>query len=223
MLIEKKVKDFPMLSCLDRFIDGHNGFVVGGCFKDIFSNKNPKDIDIFFESQTDYDYAVKYFDDRKENSKNPLYKFCYKNANCKAYEHLETKIKIELCKTVFGSPEKILGDFDFTVCKFAYYKAKDDKKGEKSFILSNTQLAQSIFPKHKILCDDKFFEHLSLHKLITDDKILYPMSTLDRIVRYVKYGYEPCEETKIKIAKAIHKLSEKEIEESENFYDDIDY
>ena len=47
--------------------------------------------------------------------------------------------------------------------------------------------------------DDKFFEHLHLKRLVIDDKIPFPMSTFERMLRYAKYGYFPCKETKLKI------------------------
>ena len=70
--------------------------------------------------------------------------------------------------------------------------------------------------------NDKFFEHLHLKRLVIDDAIPYPMSTMDRMFRYAKYGYAPCRETRLKIAKAIKGLDEKQIEPSESLYDGLD-
>jgi hypothetical protein len=39
---------------LDPYMSNHKGFIAGGCFKDIFSNKKFRDIDIFFETNEDF-------------------------------------------------------------------------------------------------------------------------------------------------------------------------
>lgn len=54
--------NFWILNWLDEFMIGHNGFICGGCFKNIFNKENVKDIDMFFESESDYEDAVQYFD-----------------------------------------------------------------------------------------------------------------------------------------------------------------
>lgn len=76
--------------------------------------------------------------------------------------------------------------------------------------------------EYKIICADDFFEHLHTKRLVTDDKILYPMSTFERMIRYIKYGYMPCRETKIKIATAINKISREEIIANKSLYDGLD-
>ena len=68
------------------------------------------------------------------------------------------------------SPEIMICNFDFTITKAAYYK--DSETGEYIFI------------SHK-----KFFEHLITKKLVLDDKILFPLSTFNRILRYTRKGY----------------------------------
>lgn len=40
--------------------------------------------------------------------------------------------------------------------------------------------------------------------------------------KYAKYGFTPCTETKVKLAKAIRKLQEDEITVPENMYDGVD-
>ena len=48
------------------------------------------------------------------------------------------------------------------------------------------------------------------------------MSTFERVLRYAKYGYFPCKETKMKLVKALHKLDDRQIEVSESLYDGWD-
>lgn len=54
--------------------------------------------------------------------------------------------------------------------------------------------------------------------LVIDDKIPFPMSTFERMLRYAKYGYFPCRETKLKLIKALNELNSREIEVSESLY-----
>ena len=204
MKVEAERENFYQLNWLDIFMVGHKGFIAGGCFKNIFNGQKVKDLDIFFENQRDFDEAILYYDEISGENGDQEFRFYYENENVKAYKH-QSGITIELCQKVFGTPKEIISNFDFTICKFAYYK-----KNEENSL------------GYAILYDDKFFEHLQLHRLVTDDKILYPMSTFERMIRYIKYGYYPCKETKLKIAKAIHDLSDQQIEVGENLYDGMD-
>ena len=36
-------------------MQGHKGFIAGGCFKNILSREEVKDVDIFFHNQSDFD------------------------------------------------------------------------------------------------------------------------------------------------------------------------
>lgn len=120
--------NFWILNWLDEFMIGHKGFICGGCFKNIFNKENVKDIDMFFESESDYEDAVQYFDSMTpgyegDDKRSEEYTFYYENDNVKAYKHIRTGVRIELCSKIFGKPEEILSQFDFSITKFAYYKA----------------------------------------------------------------------------------------------------
>lgn len=238
MLVKQDRDNFWMLNWLDEYMAGHKGFICGGCFKNIFNREKVKDLDIFFEKASDYDDAVQYFDSQTpgyegDDKRDEKYYFHYENANVKAYKHMETGIVIELCSKIYGNPKEILDNFDFTVTKFAYYKEEvEDETGaepedpfdeefEKVFgELVRTEPKTHI--EYKILMDDKFFEHLHLKRLVTDNNIPYPMSTFERMLRYAKYGYFPCKETKLKIINALRDLSDEQVNLSENLYDGMD-
>lgn len=221
MIIELESKNFPNLYWLEKYMDGHKGFICGGCFKNIFDKEKVKDLDIFFENGYEWQIAVDYFDQRsvgygfweeeKVTEEDAEYRFCYENDRVKAYKHLKTGITVELCRPIFGKPKEIIESFDFTITKFAYYKeeVKDEETNETHI-------------ETKIICDEKFFEHLHLKRLVIDDKIPFPMSTFERVIRYVGYGYRPCRETKIKLAKAIHDMPEQTITVSDSLYDGMD-
>lgn len=231
MFIKESRDNYWMLNWLDQFMVGHKGFICGGCFKNIFNNEKAKDLDIFFKNKADFEEAVEYYDKQtagysedgvsKLDEDDAEYKFLYENANVKAYVHKKTDVRIELCCKIFGTADDILNKFDFTITKFSYYKeevkdATDAEVEETPSINSNTHI------EYKILVHDKFFEHLHMKRLVTDDKILFPMSTLERAFRYAKYGYFPCKETKMKMARAIKELSDEQLEVSESLYDGMD-
>lgn len=157
------------LSFLNPYLDGHNGFIAGGCFKNIFRNEKIKDVDIFFRSEEDFDKAKLYYQIHRD------YVFSYENKNTISYLNTCTGVRVELIRNTYGSPEKILADFDFSIVKFAYY---DD------------------INCRKCVYHDKFFEHLTLKKLVLNKEIKYPISTWNRTYRYAKYGYGLCRESK---------------------------
>lgn len=64
-MIKQSNENFMMLSWLNKFISGHNGFICGGCFKNIFRHEQVRDIDIFFENNADYNNAVQQFDNNQ--------------------------------------------------------------------------------------------------------------------------------------------------------------
>ena len=39
--------NFGQIRWLDKYMEGHKGFIAGGCFKNILSGERVKDIDIF--------------------------------------------------------------------------------------------------------------------------------------------------------------------------------
>lgn len=57
--------NFWQIRWLDKYMEGHKGFIAGGCFKNILSGEKVKDIDIFFESESDFQEAVDLFNDEK--------------------------------------------------------------------------------------------------------------------------------------------------------------
>lgn len=242
MLIKQERENFWILNWLDEFMEGHKGFICGGCFKNIFNHEKIKDLDIFFKSNADFEEAVQYFDRQtvgyEGNGKGEeKYRFYYENDNVKAYKHIEKDIAIELCCKIFGTAEEILNKFDFTIVKFAYYKEEvEDETGaevepfkedewDKEFGDLLGEISDSKPKTHieyRVIHDDKFFEHLHMKRVVTDNEIPYPMSTFERMLRYAKYGYFPCKETKMKIIKSLRDLSEEQVELSESLYDGMD-
>lgn len=219
MLVKKDRDNFWMLNFLDTYMSGHKGFIVGGCFKNIFNQEKVKDLDIFFKSRADWEDGVEYFNGLcGEDNKDGEYRFFYENANVKAYKHIRTGITLELCCKIFGTAEEILNSFDFTIVKFAYYK----EEVADEFDPFDDETVTDFHIEYKILCHDLFFEHLHMKRIVVDDKIPFPVSTYERMFRYAKYGYFPCKETKMRVINALRELPDELVELSSSLYDGMD-
>lgn len=200
-----KVKDqwdyIGYMGWLGDFMIGHKGFIAGGCFKNIFNKERVKDVDVFFENEADFQQALNYY---KNNEGWFQY---YENPKVVSYKrHKKPEIAIELIRSTFGTPEQILSQFDFSITKFAYFKTEEEK-----IILSDSDpfSETEMITTYKVIFDENFFEHLQLKRLVVEPDLLFPVGTFERMLRYVKYGYFPCKESKKRI---IQNLRNKAIE-----------
>lgn len=190
------IYNYRQLWWLDKLLIGHRGYIAGGCFKNIFNNERVKDVDIFFENKTDCLEAISYY--KKEMQKHPNdWRFVYENEKVWSVYSNKEKVRLELIKSVFGKPKQVISDFDFTITKFAYYKNYDNVDEENYM---------AVF---EVMLHEDFFEHLHTKRLVVDDEMIYPVSTFNRVLRYAKYGYQPCRETKIKIVTNLAMLDPK--------------
>ena len=189
----KEILNFRQLYFLDKFLIGHKGFVAGGCFKNIFNKQAVKDIDMFFESKENFNDAVKYFKDLiKENPEE--WRKSYENKNVWAIYSEKDKLRIELVRSVFGSPKEIISDFDFSVTKFAYYRNEDNIDVE------------DYMAQFEVMYHEDYFEHLQMKRLVIDDGIPFPVSTFNRSYKYQSYGYGLCKESKIKLITSLREI-----------------
>ena len=173
--------------------------LAGGCFKNILSGERVKDIDIFFESESDFQEAVNLFNDEKHQKEG--WKFKYRNEKVCAFQKEGENVWIEFIESEFGKPKEILRSFDFTVTKMAYYKEpKYEEKEDDYFPFSSASI---VAYEYKLLYHEKFFEHLHMKRLVIDENIPFPVSTWERSYRYKGYGYNMCRETKKKLLQAI--------------------
>jgi hypothetical protein len=158
-------------------MSNHKGYIGGGCFKDIFMDKNFRDVDIFFRTVEDYNEALDFY------KNNTDYTFVYENNNAICYKNNKTRKKIELVKSKFAEPEEMLDSFDFTIVKFVYYKEYDGDEIVWKYMYHPT-----------------FFEDLINKKLvINEDTTSFPLNTFERTYKYRKYGFGMCRETKQKL------------------------
>lgn len=122
------------------------------------------------------------------------WRFSYENKNCWSLYSVKEKVRLELIRNTYGTPRKVISNFDFTITKFAYYKNYDNMD-EDDYM--------AVF---EVLFHEDFFEHLHTKRLVVDGNLPYPVSTFNRLMRYAKYGYQPCRETKIKIVTSLAML-----------------
>lgn len=221
--IQGDPRDFFKLRFLGQFLQGHNGFIAGGCFKDILAGQKTKDIDIFFLDRRDWQEAVEHFDALTQTQYNdppdpfpiePKFEKHYENDNVTAYRSLQSGVTVELIQKTTGPVNRILDTFDFTVTKFAYYaETVLDEEGEAVV-------------HHKLKYHPQFFEHLYMKRLVidSDDGLAYPVATFHRVLRYAKYGFQPCRETRAKLMRAIHGLPPTEVANADfgTLYDGVD-
>ena len=206
--------NYRQLWWLDKLLIGHKGYIAGGCFKNIFNSERVKDVDIFFENKADCLEAISYY--KKEMKEHPSeWRFVYENEKVWSVYSNKEKVRLELIKSVFGKPKQVISDFDFTITKFAYYKNYDNVDEENYM---------AVF---EIIFHEDFFEHLHTKRLVIDDEMIYPVSTFNRVMRYARYGYQPCRETKIKIVTNLAMLDPKnqkdfEKELGKSLYDGLD-
>lgn len=206
--------NYRQLWWLDKLLIGHKGYIAGGCFKNIFNNERVKDVDIFFENKADCLETISYY--KKEMKEHPSdWRFVYENEKVWSVYSNKEKVRLELVKSTFGKPKQVISEFDFTITKFAYYKNYDNVDEENYM---------AVF---EIIFHEDFFEHLHTKRLVIDDEMIYPVSTFNRVMRYARYGYQPCRETKIKIVTNLAMLDPKnqkdfEKELGKSLYDGLD-
>jgi hypothetical protein len=195
--ITTPIEDLTILNVLKKFVVADGCFIAGGCFKNLFNHERVKDIDMFFAKESDYLNAIDEF------AKDETYQETYEGKN--AYGIKIGNTSIDLVHKVYGTKEEILNSFDFTVTKFIMYR-----KGDEYFAMYSK----------------KFFEDLMNKKLVIDDRIDYPLSTFNRALRYSKYGYVMCRQSKIKLLSSImnHQIDDVDIEEelTRGLYESLD-
>lgn len=205
-LVKREIENFYNLKWLDNFLIGHNGIIAGGCFKNIFNKEPVKDIDVFFRNREDFIKAKMYFQNDTNSAGENNYYLYYENDKVIAFKQKNKfsnkEITIELVNTIFGEPEEILNAFDFTITKFAYYNERKieivDENINNPFVDEEKLIESKIITPY-ILHHDSFFEHLHIKRLVIDDRLPFPVSSFERMLRYIKYGYMPCKETKIRL------------------------
>lgn len=244
-LKEKSAFDFIQVLRLTRYLNGHKGYIAGGCFKNIFKGEKIRDIDVFFEHIEDFNEALKIYEEDDN------FREVYENENAVGFYDTKGEITVELVKSQLGTPENMIDGFDFTITKFALHKRKVEPKEIDKMNIEQTQMSFEDFlgdgfkvtieeSSDDVFSDDEseeddyevlvtyhelFFEHLMLNRLVVDNDLVdFPLNTFERIIKYSKYGYTPCTGTKAKIVRMVNSMSlpEDDADLFKGFYAGID-
>ena len=167
-------ENYPMLNRLKVYLNEINGCIAGGCFRSIFDGVFPVDVDVFFRDGTDFTQAQEMYIGKQ-------WKIIYENEKAIGF-YKKGFCRVDLVRSIFGSPEEIISHFDFSITKFA-------------------------MDNEKVVYAETYWRDLHLKRLVCDDKIPIPIGTFERSQKYAKYGYFMCRETKIKLLKAIQALA----------------
>jgi hypothetical protein len=160
-------------------------FLAGGFLTSIFTGAEIKDIDIFFESE---DAMTKFMllNLNKDQLANLI-----STDNAVTYRITlspEKSYTIQLITRIYGTPQQIIDQFDFTVCMCAYTPQDDGK-----FIMN-----------------PNFILHLAERTLCFNGKAKYPIATLVRTKKYIEKGYSLAPIEYVKLALAINNLDLKD-------------
>lgn len=207
--VDKELENIPALRRLNTYLVGHNGFVAGGCFKNLINGEDIKDIDVYFRNEKDWADADDYF------SKDDKYTFVYENDKVRAYKNKYSKLRVELIRALYGTPAEIINEFDFTVCKFAYY-------AETSTSFNEETKEDEESTEFRIVHHPDFFEHLHMKRLVIDNKVIRPGSTFERTYKYYGYGYKLCKESKVNLIEALRSDDFNPDDLSASLYDGLD-
>lgn len=197
----QEVANYPQLKFLVNLLEGHEGFIAGGCFKNIFSKQDIKDVDIFFRNQHDADDALADFRARDD------FEELYTNVNVTAFRQIGKEFRVECVTKQFGTPMEILSQFDFTITKMVMYNEEKQITKESSSVWDDASETETV--NVPILqYHPQFFEHLVLKRLVIDEALPFPFSTFNRMIKYIRYGYNPCKDTKAILIDAIRSAPE---------------
>ncbi|MBT9670614.1 hypothetical protein GPK34_00995 [Secundilactobacillus kimchicus] len=206
-LTEGNDGDFPQITWYGRYLIGTRGYFAGGAFKNIFQKEKPRDLDVYFQSEEDFTAAVDQYTEDEDYWKK------YENKKVIAFENLKDGMVLELSRIKFVTPEELLKSFDFTVDKFAYFPNAVPKEVEDLY----PEVGEVFFHK-------EFFQHVMQKRLVIDSFLPYPLNTYNRLFKYARYGYQPCLETKVKVAQYIQ-VQKNDIDENVfpfDFYNGMD-
>lgn len=152
-----------------------NVWIAGGCLRDWFETGKLTESDIDFFSNTRTDLCKTLLMLRKQYKARILY-------STKRVLKLwctigKNNIRIDLIKILFDTPENTIDQFDFTVCCFAVDRNRVTYHPSAPFDL--------------------------LHKRLVINNLPYPVSTLQRMQKYLKKGFWICNGGMLEIAKAM--------------------
>lgn len=187
---EKLIKSLQSYSEHSIVKNIENIIIAGGFIRAYFAGENPSDLDLYFKNNEE---LLKTKVELGDGGWVEVWK-TDRATTLKKNEKL-----IQLISYIYGEPEEVINLFDFTICCASMTITRHEIKDE----FDDSADARIELHGHLILHDD-FFENLSGRTLEFIGTPL-PLSSLQRAFKFVKRGYNICDENIIKIAEAIFK------------------
>jgi hypothetical protein len=175
--IEKRINKYIEPKILEQ-VKLNNAFIAGGALTCIFQDKEPNDIDIFFKSN-----MIEYFEVFRMwlNSYGII---LLETDNAVTGQYYKNSIQLIKPSCMYGTPEDVISKFDFTICMAAY--------------------DQNYPEERRLVLDDRFLPDLGSKKLIYNPNSIRPLSTLNRLQKFIDRGYSISGIELIKLGLAIN-------------------
>lgn len=204
--------DFPyQLNKIPRVLQlvvAGKGFFAGGMFKNLFTDTPARDLDIWAPTEDALNQIALELGDLKCSKEGYEAQLHYKTDKARGYTLVDSNekpvCKFELVNSRSGGPKQVLDEFDFSITKFAYVpvQAKDGNK-EQVGVLGNG----------KCYYHPTFFRDLVLKRLVLENPnkerpLDSPINTWNRALKYTRYGYNLCRESKKYLLRQVHSQME---------------
>lgn len=191
--------NFPFLHQYDKYVLHVSDCIAGGFAKNAVLGKAPRDLDMYFAYEENYEDTKQ----RMLNDDDHAWHVKYDTGHATCMT--DGKVSIDLVKYHFGTPSDIINDFDFSICKFAWVRVREDSNEEPEAKIDDSEVSNDGYP-FEAFFSPLFFEHLSMKRLVIDEKLPLPLSTFQRMFKYTRYGYNMCRESKVKLLVAIREM-----------------
>lgn len=156
-----------------------NVWIAGGALRDWFESRKltDSDVDFFSSSRTELCKALKVF--RNQFSFRP---YAVNKRVIKGWCTIDgKKVKVDIVKVLFDDPTSCIDSFDFTVCCWAVDRNQVYYHPSAPFDLLQKRLVINTLP--------------------------FPVSTFQRMQKYLKRGYWICNGGMLEIAKAMSEVN----------------
>ena len=174
--------------------------IAGGFIRAFYAGEVAADLDLYFETEDNYTDALDIFDGTD-------WKEVFKTDKAVTYKRKDKKT--QAIAYYFGNSETIITNFDYTVCAAALTLNVE-------YIVEHEDREPVV--TGKLLLHKDFFEHLAGRILVYTGGSPLPLSSLKRAFKYIKRGYNICDENIIAIAEAINERVDFSSEESKRLH-----
>lgn len=196
-----------MLEYYGENIENHDCIIAGGIFKNLLKCETIKDYDLFYKNEEDFKKSVEFFEQDKKvekiyDTENSVGFATKEQKIIHPYSDVPPKINYDLVRKFFDKPLNIIDNFDFTITKICMYKNNENNKIELLF--------------HKNFVNDLIQKNITYN-----NKVEIKTGTIERVERYVNYGYQISYSDYKETLEAFCKYHEEELKEYDTNIDHI--